>query len=79
MTESEAVQITKYDPATGTAVEFKGPGGAKVGYDAPHPGTPGPHHNVPHISWQSAGKRGRGGARGNIPYSGPQHPSRPGR
>lgn len=33
-----------------------------------------------HISWQSAGKRGGGGAlRDNIPYGGPPHPSRPDR
>ena len=79
MTDPSKVKITKYDDATGTAVEFKGPGGAKVGYDGPH-ASPGPHHDVQHISWQSAGKRSSGGAqRGNIPYDGPRHPSRPGR
>ena len=49
-----------------------------MGYDGPHLNTPGPHHNVQHISWQAAGKRGTGGReRGNIPYIGPQNPSRP--
>ena len=73
------VAFSKYDEATGTVVEFKGAGGAKVGYDGPH-ASPGPHHDTQHISWQSAGKRGEGGAkRGNVPYDGPQHPSRPDR
>jgi hypothetical protein len=73
------VAFSKYDEATGTVVEFKGPGGAKVGYDGPH-ASPGPHHDTQHISWQSAGKRGEGGAkRGNVPYDRPQHPSRPDR
>ena len=78
MTDPSKVSFSKVDPQTGTVTEFKGPGGAKIGYDGPHPGTPGPHHDTQHISWQSAGKRGAGGAqRGNIPYSGPRHPSRP--
>jgi RHS repeat-associated protein len=78
MTDPEQVRFSKVDPITGTVVEFKGPGGAKVGYDGPHPNSPGPYHDTQHISWQSAGKRGSGGAeRGNIPYCGPQHPSRP--
>lgn len=71
------VELSKIDPATGTIVEFKGRGGAKVGYDGPHPGTPGPHHDTQHISTQKAGRRPEGGQRLNIPYSGPQHPSRP--
>jgi hypothetical protein len=67
----------KADPKTGTLTEFKGKDGAKVGYDEPHK-SPGPHHDKQHISWQSAGKRGTGGAkRGNIPYGGARHPSRP--
>lgn len=75
--DAAKVLFSKVDPKTGTVVEFKGPGGAKVGYDGPH-ATPGSYHDVPHISWQSAGKRpAGGGGRGNIPYSGPQHPSRP--
>ena len=78
MTDPDKVKITKYDETTGTAVEFKGEGGAKVGYDAPHD-TPGAHHDTQHISWQSSGKRGKGGERGNIPYTGPRHPSRSGR
>jgi Bacterial toxin 47 len=77
--ESADIVPTKWDPGTGTAVEFKGPGGAKVGYDGPHPDTPGAFHDQQHISWQSAGKRGNGGSRGNIPYSGSRHPSRAGR
>ena len=76
MTDPSKVQFSKVDPKTGTAVEFKGEGGAKVGYDGPHK-SPGLHHDTQHISWQSAGKRDSGGAqRGNEPYSGPQHPSR---
>jgi len=77
--ENPDIKPTKWDPKTGTAVEFKGPGGAKVGYDGPHPETPGEHHDTQHISWQSAGKRGAGGSRGNIPYSGPRGPVRGGR
>jgi hypothetical protein len=77
MTDSSTVSFSKADPETGTIVEFKGEGGAKVGYDGPHNNTPGEHHDKQHISWQSEGKRGEGGAqRGNIPYSGTQHSSR---
>ena len=76
MTDPAKVQFSKMGPKTGTVVEFKGEGGAKVGYDGPHD-SPGPNHDTQHVSWQSAGKRGSGGAqRGNEPYSGPQHPSR---
>jgi RHS repeat-associated protein len=75
LTNPDEVVFSKMDPKTGTVVEFTGPGGAKVGYDGPHP-SEGPSHDTQHISWQSAGKRGQGGERGNIPYSGPQHPSR---
>ncbi|HWK02141.1 MAG TPA: polymorphic toxin type 47 domain-containing protein [Puia sp.] len=65
----------KADPKTGTLTEFTGEGNKKVGYDGPHPKTPGEHHDVQHISWQSAGKRPAGGrGRGNIPYDGPRHP-----
>ncbi|MGD8595149.1 MAG: polymorphic toxin type 47 domain-containing protein [Gammaproteobacteria bacterium] len=78
LTNPDDVEISKVDPETGTATEFKGPNGAKVGYDGPHD-SPGPHHDTQHISWQSGGKRANGGRRGNIPYSGPKHPSRPGR
>jgi len=76
MTEANQVKFTKVDPETGTVVEFKGEGGAKVAYDGPHPGTPGPAHDVPHVGWRSAGKRPVGSVRGNIPYKGPRHPSR---
>ncbi len=66
----------KSAPKTGTVVEFKGPGGAKVAYDPPH-ATPGAGHESPHVGWQTAGKRGEGGAaRGNIPHVDDQHPSR---
>ena len=71
-----AVVYTKEDPVTGTIVEFKGQGGAKVAYDSPH-NSPGPGHDKPHIGWQTAGKRGGGARRGNITYDGPQHPHRP--
>ncbi len=76
MTDPAEIVLSKMDETTGTVVEFKGQGGAKVGYDGPHD-SPGPFHDQQHISWQSSGKRREGGAqRGNIPYSGPQHPSR---
>ena len=76
LTDANAIMFTKEDPVTGTIVEFKGPGGAKVAYDAPH-ASPGPGHDKPHIGWQTAGKRGDGARRGNITYDGPQHPHRP--
>jgi|SRR5579864_1866262 len=64
------------DPKTGTVVEFKGKDGASVRYDQPHPNSPGPAHDQPHIAWQSGGKVAEGGRqRGNIPYGGQQHPS----
>jgi RHS repeat-associated protein len=76
MTDPSKVGFSKVDPKTGTVVEFKGPGGAKVAYDSPH-ADPGPGHDMPHVGWQSAGKRGSGGTeRGNITYDGPQHPFR---
>lgn len=34
MTNPENVSFSKYDPVTGTVVEFKGDGGAKGAYDA---------------------------------------------
>jgi hypothetical protein len=64
---------------TRDGVELKEPGGAKVGYDGPHPETPGAFHDTQHISWQSAGKWGSGGTRGNIPYGGTRGPVRGGR
>jgi len=75
LTNPEDVLFTKVDPVTGTVVEFKGPNGAKVSYDAPH-SSPGAGHDMPHVGWQSAGKRGQGLSRGNITYNGPQHPYR---
>jgi len=76
MTDPAKIEFSKMDAKTGTVVEFKGGDGAKVGYDGPH-ASPGPSHDVPHISWQSAGKRTSGGTqRGNTPYDGDQHPSR---
>ncbi len=76
MTNPDDVSFSKYDPETGTVVEFKGPGGAKVAYDGPHE-NPGPFHDSQHIGWQTAGKRGDPGwGRANIPYSGPQGPVR---
>jgi len=81
MADASEVKFSKVDPAIGTVVEFKGPGGAKVRCDRPHVG-PGTHHDVQHISAQGAGKRSQvGGARQNYPYGGPQLPSslRPGR
>lgn len=59
MTNSESVSFSKMDPVTGTVVEFKGVGGAKVAYDAPHAdmdSTQG--HDKPHVGWKSAGKTG---------------------
>lgn len=60
MTNPNDVKFSKVDPKTGTVVEFKGPGGAKVAYDGPH-ATPGPGHNSSHVGYQSAGKRTQGG------------------
>jgi RHS repeat-associated protein len=78
MTDPTHVTFSKTDPKTGTATEFKGSNGAKVGYDAPHADASAElGHDKPHVSWQTAGKRSQGGAgRGNITYEGPQHPSR---
>lgn len=59
MNDPIKVAFSKVDEKTGKAVEFKGEGGAKIGYDGPHP-SPGPHHDTQHLSWQSAGKRGDG-------------------
>jgi RHS repeat-associated protein len=76
MTDPSQVRITKYDPVTGTAVEFSGPGGAKVAYDGPH-AQPGPGHDYPHIGWQTAGKKSQPGfGKGNITYKGPAGPVR---
>jgi len=76
LTNPENVKFTKTDPKTGTVVEFKGPKGEKVSYDSPHK-SPGAGHDEPHVGWQTGGKRSSGGTeRGNIPYKGPQHPSR---
>jgi RHS repeat-associated protein len=78
MTNPENVAFSKMDPVTGTVVEFKGAGGAKVAYDAPHADMDSAQgHDKPHIGWQTAGKRGCGCQRGNITYEGPQHPHRP--
>ena len=78
MTNTDDVTFSKVDPKTGTIVEFKGKNGAKVAYDAPHADMdPTVGHDKPHVGWQSAGKRGSGGAaRGNITYNGSQHPHR---
>ena len=51
MTNPSEVRFTQVDSKTGTVVEFKGPNGAKVGYDGPH-SSPGPHHDTQHVSWQ---------------------------
>lgn len=53
MNDPSKVTFSKVDEKTGTVVEFKGEGGAKIGYDGPH-ASPGPHHDTQHISWQSA-------------------------
>ena len=77
MTDPSKVQFTHVDPKTGTVVGFKGEGGAKVVYDGPHPETPGPFHEAPHVGYQTPGKVKDGArVRENIPYDGPQHPSR---
>jgi len=71
------VRFSRADPNTGTITEFSGPRGASVGYDAPHPNTPGVFHDQNHVSWQSGGKLRDGGRqRGNEPYGGENHPSR---
>ncbi|MFJ4456724.1 polymorphic toxin type 47 domain-containing protein, partial [Pseudomonas sp. NPDC089392] len=79
MDDPEKIIFSKIDTATGTVVEFKGAGGNKVAYDAPHADMdPKSGHDKPHIGWQTAGKRNKCGCgdRGNITYSGPQHPHR---
>lgn len=78
MSDATLVVISKYEARTGTAVEFKGPRGAKVVYDGPHADMNAlAGHDKPHVGWQSGGKRRAGGtARGNITYDGPQHPHR---
>lgn len=78
MTNPDKVTFSKYDPITGTVVEFKGERGAKVAYDSPHADMDASKgHDKPHVSWQSEGKQPTGGHRGNITYDGPQHPFRP--
>ncbi|MBA1209347.1 polymorphic toxin type 47 domain-containing protein [Pseudomonas fulva] len=80
MDDPAKISFSKVDPETGTIVEFKGPGGSKVAYDAPHADMdPKNGHDKPHVGWQTAGKRNKCGCgdRGNITYSGPQHPHRP--
>ena len=78
MTNSEEVSFSKYDPVTGTVVEFKGEKGAKVAYDSPHDDMDSEKgHDKPHVGWQTSGKQPMGGHRGNITYEGEQHPSRP--
>lgn len=54
MTNPDEVSFAKYDPETGTVVEFKGPWGV------PHE-SPGPFHDSQHIGWQTGGKRGASG------------------
>lgn len=77
MTNSESVTFSKMDPVTGTVVEFKGVGGAKVAYDAPHADVDSAQgRDKPHVGWQTSGKRGCGYKRGNIAYGGPHHPHR---
>ena len=79
MNDPEKVSFSKIDEKTGTVVEFKGAGGSKVAYDAPHADMdPKSGHDKPHIGWQTAGKRNKCGCaeRGNITYDGPQHPHR---
>lgn len=74
--DSSKIVFGEEDPKTGTVVEFRGPKGAKVVYDAPHPDkNPKFGHDKPHIGFQTAGKKSFGGReRGNITYEGPQHP-----
>jgi RHS repeat-associated protein len=74
MSDPNQVRFSKFDPKTGTIVEFKGPDGAKVAYDSPH-AEPGPGHDMPHVGWQTGGK-GSAQRSGNITYDGPQHPFR---
>jgi hypothetical protein len=75
--DGEAI-FTTYDPLTGTVVEFLGPNGAKVNYDAPHADmNPLNGHDMPHVGSQTPGRRNTGGGvRTNNTYVGPQHPSR---
>lgn len=78
MTDPDNVKVSKYDPETGTVVEFKGEKGVKVAYDSPHADmNAAAGHDKPNVGWQSSGRQPAGGHRGNITYDGPQHPSRP--
>lgn len=77
--DPQDVTFAREDPVTGTVVEFAGPNGRNVHYDAPHTSR-GPAHDKPHVGWSTGGKRGKPGyEHGNFSYDGPQHPSRPGR
>ena len=69
---------TKFDPVTGTEVEFKGTNGSKVAYDSAHADMDAKlGHDKPHIGVQQGGKRGTGGAkRANLTFDGPTHPHR---
>ena len=69
---------TKFDPITGTHVEFVGSNGSKIAFDAPHADNDASlGHHKPHIGVQEGGKRGSGGAkRHNLTYNGKQHPHR---
>ncbi|NQJ69542.1 hypothetical protein HO543_10530 [Streptococcus suis] len=79
MTDPDKIRFSKYDPKTGTVVEFKDDNGAKVAYDSAHADMdPEKGHDKPHVGWQTGGKRKAGGTqRGNNTYSGDLHPHRP--
>lgn len=78
MTNSESVSFSKMDPVTGTVVEFKRVGGAKVAYDAPHADMDSAQgHGKPHVGWQSAGKTGLRMQARQYHLGGRQHPHRP--
>lgn len=69
---------TKYDPVTGTEVEFKGSNGSKVAYDSAHADMDSAlGHDKPHVGVQQGGKRGSGAERCNLTYDGETHPHRP--
>ncbi len=84
LTDPSKVQFTKYCERTGTVVEFKSTDGGKVAYDGPHKKRADESeedwrkagHDKPHVGWQTPGKRPADAQRGNITYSGEQHPSR---
>src|SRR5437899_5788246 len=78
--EISAVKFTRVDPKTGTVVEFKGLMVPKSDMTSPTPKLQDLRMTSSTLVGRAAGKVSEGGRqRGNIPYSGPPHPSSSGR